>query len=88
MIPQHLRPFFWDINTDNFNPHFYPRYTIARLLESGDEKAVAWLRQAFSEAEIKEAVRSERRLSRRSANFWALVYRIPFAEVAALKPAA
>lgn len=88
MIPQHLRPFFWDINADNFNPHSYPRYTIARLLECGDEKAVAWLRQTFSEAEIKEAVCSERRLSRRSANFWALVYRIPFAKVAALKPAA
>ena len=88
MIPQHLRPFFWDINAENFNPYSYARYTIARLLECGDEKAVAWLRETFSEAEIKEAVCSERRLSRRSANFWALVYRIPFAKVAALKPAA
>ena len=85
MIPQHLRPFFWDTKLDSFNPISYPEYTIARLLEYGDEKAIAWLRETFSEAEIKEVIRTERRLSRRSANFWALVYRIPCDEVAALK---
>ena len=48
MIPEQLRPFFWDIRTDDFNPSAYPEYTIARLLEYGDEKAVDWLRQTFS----------------------------------------
>jgi hypothetical protein len=33
-------------------------------------------------------IRAERRLTRRSANFWALVYRIPPEEVAALKQSA
>jgi len=69
----------------DFNPSAYPEYTIARLLEYGDEKAIAWLRQTFSEAEIRQVVRTERRLSRRSANFWALVYGIPADEAAALK---
>lgn len=85
MIPQHLQPFFWDTNLDTFNPAAYPQYTMARLLEYGDEKAIAWLREAFPEIQIKEAIRSNRRLSRRSANFWALVYHIPAHEVAALK---
>jgi hypothetical protein len=85
MLPQELRPFFWDTNLDRFDPQAYPQYTIARILEYGDEKAVAWLRQTFPEAAIREVIRKERRLSRRSANFWALVYCIPSDEVAAFK---
>jgi len=85
MIPQCVRPFFWDTNLDNFDPASYPAYTIARILEYGDDKAVAWLKETFSEDEIKQVVRCEGRLSRRSANFWALVYRIPSDDVAGLK---
>jgi hypothetical protein len=66
--------------------HFsFPAYTIARVLEHGDDKAVAWLRDTFSEAQIVEVLRTERRLSRKSANFWALVYHVPPEEVPALQ---
>lgn len=84
MIPNHLRLFFWDVNTADFDPHAYPRYTMLRLLEVGDEQAVSWLRAEFTREQIEEVVRTERRLSPRSANFWALVYCIPPVEVAAL----
>ena len=84
MIPQELRPFFWDINPDSFDPFSHREYTIARVLEYGDEKAVAWLRANFLEPEITEVIRTERRLTRKSANFWALVYGIAPGEVAAL----
>lgn len=84
MIPQHLRSFFWDVDPTSFDPKEYPEYAIGRLLELGDAAAIAWLRETFSEDQIKSVVRSERRLSRKSANFWALVYRIPASEVAAL----
>ena len=87
MIPQHLHPLFWDVNLANFNPAAYPDYTIARVLEIGDEKAVKWMKENFSEADIKRVIATERRLSRKSANFWALVYRIAPEEVAALRPA-
>jgi hypothetical protein len=53
-------------------------------LELGDEAAVAWLRRTFSEAEICRVLSTEHRLSEKSANFWALVYRVPSREVAAL----
>jgi len=87
MIPQHLHSLFWDVNLDNFNPAAYPDYTIARLLEFGDDRAVAWMKETFPKAEIMLVLRTERRLSRRSANFWALVYGIDSHQVAALKPA-
>lgn len=86
MLPPNVRRFFWDTNPDSFDPTAYPAYSIARILEYGNENAVAWLRDTFAEEEIKRVIRTERRLTRRSANFWALVYRIPPDEVAALKP--
>lgn len=85
MIPQNLRSLFWDVNLDSFNPASYPDYTIARVLEYGDEEAVRWLRETFTEEAIKRVISNERRLSPRSANFWALAYGIPSSEVAALK---
>lgn len=87
MIPQYLYSLFWDVNLDNFNPTAYPEYTIARILEYGDERAVVWMKETFSEAEIKQVICTERRLSRKSANFWALVYGIASHDVAALQPA-
>lgn len=86
MIPQHLRPLFWDISFATFHPNNYPEYTIGRILEYGDEEAFAWLRDTFSAEQIKQVIRTERRLSRKSANFWAHIYGIPNEDVAALKP--
>jgi hypothetical protein len=87
MIPQKLRALFWDLGSQTFDPVAFPDYTIFRVLEYGDQEAVAWLREAFSEEAIKKVISNEQRLSRRSANFWALAYRIPPNEVAALKSA-
>jgi hypothetical protein len=84
MIPSDLQALFWDTNLDTFAPEAYPDYTILRVLELGDEAAVRWLRQTFSEAEIRRVLKSERRLSEKSATFWALVYGVPSREVAAL----
>ena len=85
MIPQYLRTLFWDTNLDNFDPLAFPAYTIGRVLEFGDKDAVAWLKQTFTQAQIVEVIRTERRLSPRSANFWALVYGLSRDQVAALK---
>ncbi|PYS04115.1 MAG: hypothetical protein DMG12_10785 [Acidobacteria bacterium] len=76
---------FWDIRVADFDPKLYPEYTIARILELGNPEAVSWLQQNFTEEEIIKTIRSERRLSPKSANYWALIYRIPAAEVAALR---
>ena len=84
MIPSELHSLFWDVDLDSFCPQAYPDYTVFRVLELGDEAAVEWLRQEFSEAEIRRVLSAERRLSEKSANFWALVYGIPSNQVAAL----
>ena len=85
MIPPNLHALFWDVNLDSFDPQAHTEYTIARVLELGDEEAVAWMRREFPESSIKAVLCSERRLSRKSANFWALVFGVPADEVAALE---
>lgn len=87
MIPRHLHSLFWDTNLDTFKPAAHPDYTIYRVLEYGDEAAVAWLRETFSETEIRGVLSREGRLSEKSATFWALVYGVPSREVAALNRA-
>ena len=84
MIPSNLQTLFWDANLDTFEPAAYPDYTILRVLEQGDQDAVAWMQTTFPESEIRRVLCSERRLSRKSASYWALVYGIPSSEVAAL----
>lgn len=84
MIPSNLQTLFWDTNLDSFAPESYPDYTIFRVLEYGDKAAFEWLRRTFPAAEIRRVLSSERRLSAKSATFWALVYQVPSREVAAL----
>jgi hypothetical protein len=85
VIPSHLRKLFWDTNPEDFDPHVFPTYAIGRILEYGDRDAVEWMNSSFTKAQIAAVVLTERRLSRRSANFWALVYGLPPNEVAALR---
>ncbi|MBI3049039.1 MAG: hypothetical protein HYY76_12100 [Acidobacteria bacterium] len=85
MVPPHLRLLFWDTNTDRFDPAAYPRYTIERVLEYGDEEAVAWMRRTFTHDQILEVLRTDRNLTPLSANFWAMLFGVPVADVVALR---
>ena len=85
MIPRSLRPFFWDIDVESFDPHAYPEYSIERILELGNPEAVDGLENEFSTEEIRAVIRHDDRLSPKSATFWALVYQIPHQDVAALR---
>jgi len=86
VIPNNLIQFFWDIDTQQFDPLAYPDYTIGRILEIGDSQAISWMKATYSPEQIRAVIRAERRLSPKSASFWALVYDIPLQEIAALAP--
>jgi len=85
MLPQYLRSYFWDVDISSFDPQAHPEYTIERILELGDSNAVAWLEQQFSEEQIKQVIRTNNRLTPKSANFWALIYHIPPQDVIVLR---
>ena len=85
MIPNNLRPYFWDIDVESFDPQTHPEYTIERILEFGDSRAVGWLQEQFSEEQIKDVIRTNKRLTPKSANYWALMYHIPAQDVTVLR---
>lgn len=84
MTVSHLQSLFWDVNVATFDPAAHPRYTIERVLEHGEDEDVAWLTGLFTTDEIRDVLRTDHRLSPRSANFWALVFKLPASDVAAL----
>ncbi len=84
-IPNQLHTLFWDVNIATFDPLEHPQYTISRILELGDKDAITWMKGIFSESQIEDILRADERLSPKSANFWAIIFGVPFNEVAALK---
>ena len=84
-IPKHLHRLFWDVNIATFDPIEHPKYTISRVLELGDKEAITWMEGIFSKPQIEGILKIDERLSPKSANFWAIIFGVPFNEVAALK---
>lgn len=86
--PSHLPPtlhrYFWDIDPTTLDVAAYPRYVIERILEVGDPAALRWLFGRFDRAELVEVLRTTRRLSPLSANFWALYFDVDKSEVPCL----
>lgn len=86
MLPHAVRRLFWDVDITTFDPAAFPVYTIERVLELGDDEAVNWLRQTFDDGTITNVLRGSRRLTPRSANFWALIFDVPSTEIRSLQP--
>jgi len=73
VIPDCAQKYFWDSDISKLDMSQYSHYIIERLLELGDEQAVAWMTKNFSQSEISKVIRTSRRLSPRSRNFWQLI---------------
>ena len=75
MIPQNLKRYFWDTDFNSLNIEKHKKYIIERILELGDDEAVKWLKDIFKKDEIINALKTSRRISRKSLNFWTLIMR-------------
>lgn len=72
-IPKFLKKYFWDIDFEKLDYTKYSKYVIGRILEYGDEKAISWMKNSFSRRQIVDALITSRELTKKSANFWAIV---------------
>jgi len=72
MIPRELERFFWDVDPAALDLGRHKTYIVERLLEFGDEPAIRWLFQTYSQEEIFSVLRASRSLSPKSRNFWNL----------------
>ena len=72
MLDTAIQKYFWDVNPASVDPILHKRYVIERILDLGDEQAVAWLRRAYAKADILAVIEDSKRLSPKSRNFWRL----------------
>jgi len=79
MVPSPLtkKSLFWDTDTKNIDLAMHKRYVIERILRFGNLADYSWLKNTYSEEEIKKVIQRERsELNRRSMNFWRFIYNI------------
>jgi len=84
-LPASLKKYFWDVEFKNIDLNNRKVYVLKRILEYGDEKAVAWMWKNFTESEIKHILYHYRGLSFKSANFWAVIVNARKEDVICLK---
>ena len=73
LLPESLKPFFWDVDFENLSVEDSSHFIISRLMEHGDEAALRFLLRACSRQELRETLQTSRSISRRSRRFWALL---------------
>jgi hypothetical protein len=76
-LPDFLRPYFWETDLARVHRRRHEAYIIERVIEYGDDRAIRWLRQNYTPAQIARVVRSSRAISPNTANLWALTLKIP-----------
>lgn len=85
MIPAEFKKYFWDIDFKKFDVRKNSSYIIGRILEYGDEEAAKWMFKNFKKTQIKNTLFKKRGVSRKSANYWALMLGIPKNKILCLK---
>jgi hypothetical protein len=75
-LPQALKKYFWDVEFEKIDFKNRRVYVLKRILEYGDEKAVAWMWKNFKKRDIKNVLSKYRGFSLKTANFWAFILKI------------
>lgn len=84
-LPKFLKKYFWEVDFSRIDCAQRKKYVLKRILEYGDQRAVKWMLSHFDKKLIKSLLMNCRGLSRKSANFWALIFNVPKKEVLCLK---
>ena len=75
-LPRFLQKYFWDVDFKKLDRKIHYQFIIERILEYGDEKAVKWAKNNFKLNDIKKVLSKSKNLSKKSANFWQLIFKI------------
>ncbi|MBI3332624.1 MAG: helix-turn-helix domain-containing protein [Candidatus Omnitrophica bacterium] len=74
-LPAFLKPFFWDTRLADLSLERNRDFVLARLLESGDRRALRWVFKAYRREELRSFLegRGAEVLSERTRHFWLLL---------------
>lgn len=74
--PRRMAAHFPETRWDHLDPHLHGDALMERILEYGSREEVGWLLETYGLEPVREFLRRKgvRRLSKRSLNFWCLVW--------------
>ena len=75
--PDSVKSLHWDTPWENLDEKLHARYIIERIAEYGDVDDLKWLFSVYSEEEIRETIKISKRLSVKTAYFFAKILDIP-----------
>ena len=84
-FPQELNVLFWDTNPENLDYKKHKKYIVERILEYGDLSADRWLNSIYSEKDIVEIVKTSKRISLKTANFYTVKYNLKKEDIECFK---
>ncbi len=75
-IPKFIRQYLWDIDQIKLNKNKHAQFIIERVLEYGDRQTFSWLQENYKTAQIIQVLRTSKRISAKTGNFFALFYQL------------
>ncbi|MEK7596012.1 MAG: hypothetical protein AAB564_00455 [Patescibacteria group bacterium] len=75
MIDLMLKKYFWDTDFNSLDINKNKKYVLERILDMGDNKSVRWMKNNFSKKDILETLKNNRKISKKSLNFWNLFFK-------------
>ncbi|MBI1912135.1 MAG: hypothetical protein HYS21_09045 [Deltaproteobacteria bacterium] len=71
-VPDEFYYLFWDTDPKRIDLKRNDRYVIERVLEVGDLKSLKWIQMIYPTGLIIETLKTSRKISHKSKNFWAI----------------
>lgn len=84
-VPEFLRTYFWDVRFDLLDLKKSRTFILKRVLDRGNTKTLGWIRQNYTNQEIKKLLLTSRDISPKTANFWALLLGVDKKKVVCLQ---
>ncbi|MCD6149697.1 hypothetical protein J7J13_02840 [bacterium] len=75
-IPQFLKPFLWSYDLSRLDMKKHKNIIIKNILDLGTIQATDWMKENYTESDIKEAIKLSIRSdwSKKSINLWSFIY--------------
>ena len=72
-IPEAVTKLFWGDDLQELSLEHHSKYIVQVILERGDEVAIRWLFDQFSQKQIK-SILPTLKLSKKSDHFWSIYF--------------
>ena len=72
-LPEEFTKYFWDCDFSEITFEKYPRYICERILNFGDLNSIKWLFTKINKNQLKDYIKSSRKLNKKTKNFWEIM---------------